>query len=1012
MAKKRLTKIAALALAAVMASESGLTSFVPLTAEAKESAVEQEAVNAASSEDNFTWDNATVYFTIIDRFYNGDKSNDHSYERSTTEKNASSYETRQGTFHGGDLKGMTEKIKEGYFDDLGVNAIWITAPYEQIHGALCGDGFKSYAYHGYWTLDFSQMDANMGTAEDMKEFVDTAHEHGIRIVMDVVMNHVGYVDAYTANEYGFGSLASNWEDIYYNWDETQYKWYNDYAGEASSNGSQGMINSDGNWATTWWGPSWVRAVSSRFSGYEGTESGSDLTICSSGLPDIKTESTNDNGIPPILKTKWTKEGIYDQETKELDEFFKSSGLPRKNVNYVVKWLTDYVREYGIDGFRCDTAKHIEKEHWATLKQQSQKALEEWRKNNPDNVAASWDEDFWMTGEVYGWNGGKDGYFTTGKFDSLINFGFQGKENLSGESLESVYSSYAGSINSDPDYNMLTYISSHDKGLGARSANAGTALLLCPGGVQIYYGDESGRTGAGYANSEQQSRSQMNWSNINTSIQSNWQKVGQFRNKHVAVGAGAHTKIAGDVYTFSRTYHLGEADEDKVVVALPAKAGTFTVNVGSVFEDGETITDAYSGDTYQVSGGAVSVTCDSNGVILLEGTGEVKPSIGANLKDGSVYKSETVSVTLNGNKVTDTYYSLNGGEQKAYEPGTVITFGGDTAYGEKTTLTLTGKSEEDGSVVEKTYTYTRSEEPIISDGICVKVDKSEFATAPYIYVYDSANKALNGAWPGAAMEDDGDCWSWEYDGELDSVTYILSDGNGWRSTADQKPGLEASSAIKYIKSTGKTEEIPAGTPGRVEIKYVDEAGKVLKEIYRVGAVGDTYTTYAADLPGQTLKEATKNAIGKFTEETITVIYVYAGGEVLTGTPVPTVTDTPDPTVTTAPDVTVTDTPDPTVTDTPDPTPTSEPIVPTEFTLDGFVAAKTSKGVKLIATATTGKGSIRYMYTIEYDGKEVLLRNFDAESELIWVPVNKGTYKVNAYAINQGTILKETIDYTVK
>jgi len=104
-----------MAMAAVMVSEAGLSSFVPLTAEAKEKeeVIVGETVNAASGSDNFTWDNATVYFVLTDRFYNGNKSNDHSYGRSEGEVDADQYETRAGTFHGGDLAGMTEKIEEG-----------------------------------------------------------------------------------------------------------------------------------------------------------------------------------------------------------------------------------------------------------------------------------------------------------------------------------------------------------------------------------------------------------------------------------------------------------------------------------------------------------------------------------------------------------------------------------------------------------------------------------------------------------------------------------------------------------------------------------------------------------------------------------------------------------------------------------------------------------------------------------------------------------------------------------
>ena len=162
-----MNKFAAVALAAIMASQSGLTSFVPLTVEAKEAVVEEKTVDADSTGKTakFTWDNVTAYFVLTDRFLNADTSNDHSYGRGlqadgkTPVVGLEDPTTNPGTFHGGDLKGLTQKVQEGYFTDLGVNAIWITAPYEQIHGYTSGNvqsnnateangqGFPYYSYH-------------------------------------------------------------------------------------------------------------------------------------------------------------------------------------------------------------------------------------------------------------------------------------------------------------------------------------------------------------------------------------------------------------------------------------------------------------------------------------------------------------------------------------------------------------------------------------------------------------------------------------------------------------------------------------------------------------------------------------------------------------------------------------------------------------------------------------------------------------------------------------------------
>lgn len=905
----------------------------------KEVMVTEEMVEVQDTvEDKFTWDNATVYFVLTDRFYNGNTSNDHSYGRSTNEVDAYNYATRTGTFHGGDLAGLTLKLKEGYFDALGVNAIWISAPYENIHGAVCGEGFKYYAYHGYWPLDFSQLDDNMGTEEEMAEFVRTAHEHGIRVVYDVVMNNVGYADPITVSEYvGEDALTSDWEYIYYYMNEENYHWYHDYSTETQD--GYATLNSYSNvWMGNWWGTSWIRAVGNRFLGYEGSESGDDLTICASGLPDIKTESTSAHGLPPILTTKWIKEDSYGEKLAELDVFFDEYKISRKNVNYVVAWLSSYVEKYGIDGFHCDAVKHVELEHWATLKEVCNQRLQKWRtaekqKENPD-PACNWGENFWMTGEIYGWSGTKNQYLTTGGFDSLGNYDFQSRASKTGADLEATYADYAAGINGDLNlgYHMLSFISSDVAGLGAFQSdkgtsvhkNAGAALLLCPGAVQIYYGDEYGRDVQGISG-EQGWRSQMEFGK-NTEQLTNWQKIGNFRKNHPAVGAGAHTMLSKSVYTFSRTYHVGESDEDKVIVALPVVAGEYDVNVGTVFEDGETVKDAYSGKTYIVQDGVISASCDDNGVILLEA---VEPYVAATITRGSSpFATETIELTLSAAGTTESYYAINGEDKVAYDDGDKIEIGAGSAYDEITNVTLSARTN-DGSFIEQSYIYIKCSEPKVDCRTGIRVLKSEFAEAPYCFAYIGNATILNGSWPGNRMTSLGDYWVFIPDAGQD-FSFILSDGTGWRSPEESQPGLETQGNTLFTKATGKTTQL-AGSAGRVNVKYVNEAGEELKTgVYRIGGVGDTYETSAPkSINGARLIYSSGNTTGTFTEETIEVIYTYQGGNVatstptVTNTPTPTVTNTPTPTVTNTPTPTVTNTPTPTVTNTPTPTVTNTP-----------------------------------------------------------------------------------------
>ncbi|NOR27084.1 MAG: alpha-amylase, partial [Lutibacter sp.] len=136
-----------------------------------------EAVNISSSDVKtpFVWENANIYFLLTDRFNNADSSNDITFER--TKETA----VLRG-FEGGDIKGITQKIEEGYFNKLGINAIWFTPVVEQVHGAVDEGTGATYGYHGYWAKDWTALDPNFGTMDDLKTLVETAHKNGIRIV--------------------------------------------------------------------------------------------------------------------------------------------------------------------------------------------------------------------------------------------------------------------------------------------------------------------------------------------------------------------------------------------------------------------------------------------------------------------------------------------------------------------------------------------------------------------------------------------------------------------------------------------------------------------------------------------------------------------------------------------------------------------------------------------------------------------------------------------------------------
>jgi alpha-amylase len=542
---------------------------------------QQKPATLAATSGSFA-DNPIVYFVVTDRFLDGNPANNGSYGR-VREKDPNK---DIGSFHGGDFAGLTKKLSEGYFKELGVNAIWITAPYEQMHGWVVGGNkeFRHYAYHGYYALDFTKLDANMGTEEELRALVSAAHSQGIRIVFDVVMNHPGYGDIATLSKF-VGPRTEKKDGVLWKGYEA-----------ASLNEYHSFIDyNDPAWLN-WWGADWVR---SGLRGYQ--EGGRDeITKQLAYLPDFKTESTQKVGLPPLLKNK--------PDTKAV-------ALPDATVrDYLVKWLTQWVADYGIDGFRADTVMHVEPEAWAALKKAGEQALAQWRKANPNKSPDN--APFWMTGEFWGHNIERTKLFDAG-FDNMINFDFQGKleEVKNNADLDKLYSDYAKTLAAPANHNVLSYISSHDTKLFDRTKlwDASAALMLAPGGVQIFYGDESARLPGPFTpgDKQQATRSFMNWDAMDTAMAAHWKKLGQFRARHVALAKGAHTKLADVPYTFSRVHA-----QDKVVIALGAKDNA-NIKVGSVFADGAAVRDAYSGATATVASGVVQIKADPRGIILLE-----------------------------------------------------------------------------------------------------------------------------------------------------------------------------------------------------------------------------------------------------------------------------------------------------------------------------------------------------------------------------------------------------------
>lgn len=138
-----------------------------------------------SSKLDFDWDEARIYFVLTDRFANGDNSNDN--------PNGENYDkTHLETYHGGDFRGLINNLD--YMEKLGINTLWITPIVDNIDYNLASAApYKyQYGYHGYWAKDFTKIDEHLGDLDTFKELIDKAHDRGIKIMVDVVLNHTGY----------------------------------------------------------------------------------------------------------------------------------------------------------------------------------------------------------------------------------------------------------------------------------------------------------------------------------------------------------------------------------------------------------------------------------------------------------------------------------------------------------------------------------------------------------------------------------------------------------------------------------------------------------------------------------------------------------------------------------------------------------------------------------------------------------------------------------------------------
>ena len=405
---------------------------------------------------------------MADRFANGDPTNDS--RRLTGGPLVTGLDpTHKGFYHGGDIAGVTAQLD--YIAGLGTTAIWLTPSFK--NQPVQGTGANaSAAYHGYWITDFTQIDPHLGTNEELEQLVDAAHARGIKVFFDIITNHTADVIDYAEGQHTYIDKAT--------------APYLDAAGNEFD---------DRDFAGGSTFPELDAATSFPYTPVFRTPA--DATV---KVPDWLND-------PRYYHNRG--DSTFAGESSEYGDFVGLDDLFTEQPA-VVDGMSEIYRawvDFGIDGFRIDTTKHVNIEFW----QQFTDAIEE-------QAALDGNDDFFAFGEVFDTNPAfMSRYTTEGGLQATLDFGFQASATgfANGRPTTELRDFFASDdyyTDSDSNaYALPTFLGNHDMGrIGLFLRNGGASgdellqrdrlahalMYLSRGQPVVYYGDEQGFVGDG------------------------------------------------------------------------------------------------------------------------------------------------------------------------------------------------------------------------------------------------------------------------------------------------------------------------------------------------------------------------------------------------------------------------------------------------------------------------------------------------------------------------------------
>lgn len=275
-----------------------------------------------------------IYFLLPDRFDNGDPRNDHGGIKGGRLKDGFD-PTHKGFYQGGDLKGLVRRLD--YLQGLGATAIWFAPVFKNkpVQGPA---GQETAGYHGYWVIDFTRVDPHFGENADFKAFIDAAHARGMKVYMDIITNHtadvIKFADCEAAGKCDYRSIA-----------DYPYQRRGGVGGASINPGFLGeTVRTEGNFA---------RLTDPNYAYTLSTPAAERKVKVPAWLND------------PLLYHN-RGDSVFRGESNTMGDFVGLDDLMTEHPRVVAGMIDVYgswIDRFGIDGFRIDTARHVNPEFW-------------------------------------------------------------------------------------------------------------------------------------------------------------------------------------------------------------------------------------------------------------------------------------------------------------------------------------------------------------------------------------------------------------------------------------------------------------------------------------------------------------------------------------------------------------------------------------------------------------------------------------------------------------------------